>query len=324
MESPATDPAKRRPLIAAIKAWCFRRVVENYWMRIEVLRQYEPRPVRWDRIAARRSPDARLPRIGLVTPSFNQGDFLAATLQSVISQDYPKLLYAVQDGGSSDASAGVIARHASGLTHWESKSDRGQADAVARGFGHLTPRLDPNDVMGWLNSDDLLAPGSLRFVGDYFARHPTVDVLYGHRLIIDREGREIGRWILPRHDPRALEWVDYVPQETLFWRKRAWDRAGGLDLSFQFALDWDLLARFTASHLRVVRVPRFLGAFRVHPQQKTSQHIHSTGAQEMARIRRRFHGEERSADWDRINAWARRVRFRGALTARLHELGIRY
>lgn len=324
MESPNPAPSARRSFLAAIKAWSFRRVVEGYWMRIEVLRQYEPRTVRWDRIPARRAPAARLPQIALVTPSFNQGDFVAATLQSVISQDYQKLLYAVQDGGSSDASVAVIARHASQLTHWESKPDRGQADAVARGFAHLTPRLGPDDVMGWLNSDDLLAPGTLRFVGDYFARHPAVDVLYGHRLIVDRDGREIGRWILPRHDPRALEWVDYVPQETLFWRKRAWERAGGLDLSFQFALDWDLLARFTAARLRVVRVPRFLGAFRVHAEQKTSQQIHSTGAQEMARIRHRFHGEESSADWERINAWARRVRFLGALTARLHELGIRY
>ena len=314
----------RRPTTAfSIKEWVFRRVVERYWMRIEVLRQYDPRPVRWDAIPAARVAPDRLPRIGLVTPSYNQAAFIEATLQSVLSQDYPRLAYVVQDGGSSDASAALIARHARRLAHWESKPDRGQADGIARGFGRLDGLLEPDDVMGWLNSDDLLAPGTLRFVGDYFARHPKVDVLYGHRLIIDREGREIGRWILPRHDPRALEWVDYVPQETLFWRKRAWDRAGGLDVSFQFALDWDLLARFTAAHLKVVRVPRFLGAFRVHADQKTSQHLHSTGAEEMTRIRRRFHGAA-YGDQQRIDAWSRHVRLRGSLTARCHELGLRF
>jgi hypothetical protein len=81
--------------------------------------------------------------------------------------------------------------------------------------------------MAWLNSDDLLAPGSLRFLGEYFATHPEVDVIYGDRIIIDDDDRDVGRWIMPRHNPARLEWIDYVPQETLFWRKSAWDIAGG-------------------------------------------------------------------------------------------------
>src|SRR5215204_2895543 len=109
---------------------------------------------------------------------------------------------------------------------------------------------------------------------------------------------------------------------TMFWRKRAWDIAGGIDPSFQFALDWDLLARFQQAGCRMVRIPYFLGAFRVHPEQKTSQAIHTTGADEMRRIRTRFHGE-RQDDFDTINRHARHARFWGALTARLHEVGLR-
>jgi len=313
-----------KPVNSSFEARAFHWLVERYWMRIEVLRQYAPRPVRWDQIPAERLPAHLLPRIGVVTPSYNQADFISETMQSVISQEYPNLLYAVQDGGSSDASPGLIARQASRLVHWESTPDLGQADAVMKGFAHLDSRLRASDLMAWLNSDDLLAPGALRYVGEYFARHPGVDAVYGHRLIVDEAGQEIGRWILPPHEPQALEWVDYVPQETLFWRKRAWDRIGGLDRSFQFALDWDLLARFTAAGLKLVRLPRFLGAFRVHPGQKTSRQIHSTGAEEMARIRERFHGPDHSGDWTQINAWARRIRLRGALTARLHGLGLRF
>jgi glycosyltransferase involved in cell wall biosynthesis len=320
--SPSPAP-KSGGILKRLKGKIFKCVVEDYWMRIEVLRQYEPRPVRWDFLPKARLPDSRLPRIGIVTPSRNQGDYLESTLRSVLDQGYPQLDYVVQDGGSTDASPEIIARHASRLAHWESAPDRGQTEAISKGFARIAGRLGPGDAMAWLNSDDILAPGALRYVGEYLEGHPDVDALYGHRMIIDDQAREIGRWIMPRHDPRVIGWVDYVPQETLFWRKRAWDRVGGLDPAFQFAMDWDLLARFTQAGLRIVRVPRFLGGFRVHEAQKTSRHLHSTGAEEMSRIRGRFHGAEAANDWKLINEWARRVRFRGALTARLHSIGIR-
>jgi glycosyltransferase involved in cell wall biosynthesis len=229
----------------------------------------------------------------------------------------------VQDGGSKDRSAEIIARYAPRLQHWESARDKGQADAVRKGFLHLEPTLGPDDIMAWLNSDDLIAPRTLRYVAEYFATHPDVDVIYGHRIIIDPDDRDVGRWVMPHHDAPSIEWIDYIPQETLFWRKRAWDAAGGIDPSFQFALDWDLLARFHRAGCTIKRVPYFLGCFRVHAEQKTSQAIHTTGAEEMTRIRTRFHGEKQN-DGDTINRYARSTRFRGAITARLQALGIRW
>lgn len=303
--------------------WLFHRVVERYWMQIGVLRHYEPRPLHWDRLPGPRLPDASLPQVAVVTPSYGQEKFVERTLRSVLGQAYPKLLYVVQDGGSKDRSAEIIAQYAARLRHWESARDKGQADAVQRGFDHIAAELRPDDVMAWLNSDDLLAPGSLRFVAEYFASHPGVDVIYGHRIIIDDDDRDVGRWVMPRHRPKTLEWIDYVPQETMFWRKRAWDLTGGIDPSFQFALDWDLLARFQLAGCRTVRVPYFLGAFRVHAEQKTSQAIHTTGAEEMRRIRTRFHGE-RQDDHQTIDRHARHTRFWGAITARLLALGIRW
>ncbi|WP_414663838.1 glycosyltransferase family 9 protein [Horticoccus sp. 23ND18S-11] len=304
--------------------WRFQRVVGDYWMQLGILRHYAPRPLRWDeRLPGPRLPDAALPQVAVVTPSYGQERFVERTLRSVLDQVYPKLVYVVQDGGSRDRSPAIIASHAARLHHWESVPDKGQADAIHRGFAHVNGALGPDDIMAWLNSDDLLAPGSLRFAAEYFARHPDVDVIYGHRIIIDDEDRDVGRWIMPRHRRETLEWIDYVPQETLFWRKRAWDLAGGIDPSFQFALDWDLLARFQQAGCRMVRVPYFLGAFRVHAEQKTSQAIHTTGADEMRRIRTRFHGE-RQDDFATINRHARHARFWGAITARLHEVGIRW
>jgi GT2 family glycosyltransferase len=292
-------------------------------MQLEVLRQHAPRPIRWDRIPARVLPESKLPRIAVVTPSYNQAGYLPFTVESVLSQRYARLQYAIQDGASTDGSPALIGRYAPRLAHAESVPDQGQADAVARGFSHLMDKLGPDDVMAWLNSDDVYAPGTLLRIGQYFALHPEVDAVYGHRIVIDEAGAEIGRWVLPSHDPAALTWVDYVPQETLFWRKRAWTQVGGLDLSFQFALDWDLLARFTAAQLRLVRLPYFTACFRVHAAQKTSQQIHSAGAAEMTRIRTRFHGETGAADWSTIQRWAQRERRRGAFTARLLDWGYR-
>lgn len=320
----------RERLARPLDDWLFRQIVEKYWMQIGILRHYAPRPLKWDARLAERSVaaspgerSARLPRIAIVTPSYNQDRFLERTLRSVLDQAYPKLTYVVQDGASKDRSTEIIARYAPQLRHHESVRDKGQADAIHRGFAHIAGELGPEDLMAWLNSDDLLAPGSLRFVAEYFAAHPEVDVIYGHRIIIDDDDRDVGRWIMPRHRPETLEWIDYVPQETMFWRKRAWDVAGGIDPTFQFALDWDLLARFHQARLKIVRVPYFLGAFRVHAEQKTSQAIHTTGADEMRRIRTRFHGE-RQDDFATIHRHARHARFWGAITARLHEVGIRW
>jgi len=145
--------------------------------------------------------------------------------------------------------------------------------------------------MAWLNSDDILLPGTLGYVADYFNRHPEIDVIYGHRILIDENDKQIGRWIVPRHDDKVLSWADYVPQETMFWRRSIWEKAGSqIDESFRFAMDWDLLIRFREAGARFARLPRFLGAFRIHPHQKTSAAISEIGFQEMDRIRERVHG----------------------------------
>jgi ADP-heptose:LPS heptosyltransferase/GT2 family glycosyltransferase len=313
----------RERIARPIGAKVFRAVVENYWMQIGVLRHYEPRPIAWDRRLPAVPPGrADLPKIGIVTPSYGQDAFVESTILSVLNQDYPKLIYVVQDGGSQDSSPSIIAKYEARLHHWSSEKDRGQADAIRKGFTHIEPDLAPTDVMAWFNSDDLVAPKALAYVAAYFADHPDVDVVYGHRIIIDEHDQEVGRWIMPPHEADSIEWIDYVPQETMFWRKRAWDIAGGIDPTFQFALDWDLLARFHQAGYRIVRLPYFLGCFRVHSQQKTNQAIHTTGAAEMAKIRTRFHGADRD-NAAMIERHARRIRFRGAVTARLLGAGIR-
>ncbi len=253
--------------------------------RIGVLVQHAPRPATVPGWYGRRAAPAEPPSIQLVTPSLAQGRFIERSLRSVAAQGYPNLRHHVQDGGSSDGTIDVLRRHEADWLTWCSEPDGGQADAINRGFAG-----GDSELMGWLNSDDLLLPGALAAAASYLARHPEVDVVYGYRMTIDAEDRRIGLWVTPRHDPEVLRVADYVPQETLLWRRSLWERVGGLDDSLHYALDWDLLLRFARAGARFHRLPRFLGSFRVHPAQKTTATWDEVGAREVDGLRRRENG----------------------------------
>ena len=248
------------------------------------LRHHRPRPMRLPGVYYRVDAPHDGPTISIVTPSYNQAQYLGRTIESVLSQGYGRLEYFVQDGGSGDGSVDVLRGYA-GRFGWVTEKDNGQADAINRAFRRTT-----GEVMAWLNSDDLLLPGTLAYVGRYFAENPEVDVIYGHRVLIDQDDAEIGRWVVPPHDGDTLRWVDTIPQETMFWRRRIWDRVGGVDASFQFAMDWDLILRFLEAGARFVRVPRFLGAFRVHQDQKTLSRAADLGRPEIRKLRERTLG----------------------------------
>ena len=259
------------------------------WMmpRLGTLEQYPPRPLQVSGpYEAKAVSIEELPVISIVTPSFNQERFIEDTIRSVLDQDYPHLEYVIQDGASTDETASILDAYADRLTAVDSSPDTGQANAINKGFARTS-----GTVLAYLNSDDMLLPGTLQYVGEDFATHPNIDVVYGHRVLIDEHNAEIGRWILPRHSDEALSWADYIPQETMFWRRDIWEAAGDcMDETFQFALDWDLLLRFREAGAQMRRLPRFLGAFRVHTSQKTSTTISHDGQLEMARLRERCHG----------------------------------
>jgi glycosyltransferase involved in cell wall biosynthesis len=255
-----------------------------------------------------------LPSISIVTPSYQHGRFLEWTLRSVLLQNYPKLEYVVMDGGSTDETPRILERYRDQFAHLESAADRGQADAVARGFTHTS-----GEIMAYLNSDDLLAPGALDFVGRFFLEHPDVDAIYSHRVFIDEANRVDSYWILPEHRNWMMKRWDYIPQETCFWRRRIYDQAGGIDPSFQFALDYDLFVRFMELG-RMERAHRFLGAFRQHPASKTAALTEGNVHPEVARVRERYgiwfprgHGLMELALSKRVGASSRRFASSGAV-----------
>ena len=219
--------------------------------------------------------------VSIVSPSLNQGAFLERTIASVVNQHYPALEYVVQDGGSSDASLSILKQHGPELTFWESRPDRGQSAAINAGF-----RRTIGAIMAYLNSDDILFPGALRYVSGYFAAHPDIHVVYSHGLVIDEHDQPLVLVLLPRHSDRALRSYDFVPQPTLFWRRSLWEAVGShLDESLHYAMDWDLLLRFLDVGARFARLPTFLAGFRLHDAQKTLNMRH-LGSSEVARLRR--------------------------------------
>ena len=276
------------PFSRQIKKWQY-NLAKKTPHPLAKLRQYAPRPIKQEHFPKYRTR-TQWPRICVITPSYQQAPYLEHTIKSVLSQNYPNLAYGIQDGGSTDGSAQIISDYLPQLSHAESCADKGQADAIKRGFEKLYPTQE--DIMGWLNSDDLLMQGVLKYVGNYFSKNPDVDVIYGHRVIIDDQNKEIGRWFMPPYRTDTLKLFDLVPQETMFWRAHCYEEIGGIDPSFQFALDWDLLLRFEQAGFNIRRLPRFMGCFRAHPEQKTSSKIQSTGEQEMAQLRRRTLGRD--------------------------------
>ena len=291
--------------------------VKCHGMELGVLRQYPPRPLVPETLPSIPANRDKLPVIAIVTPSFNQGRIIGQTIESVLGQGYPRLRYAVVDGGSTDGTVDVLRTVGRELSFWVSEADSGQSHALVKGFNQID-----GDIMGYLNSDDMLMPGALRFVGSYFASHPSVDVIYGHRVVIDEDGREVGRWVLPRHHEEAIRHFDYVPQETLFWRRSLYESVGGVNQSFQFAMDWDLLLRFIRAGARFRRVPYFLGCFRLHDAQKTMTHMEVIGARETSRLLSREHGDGFSAR--RLEGLKHAYRIRSSLCATLMKLGVRY
>jgi len=205
------------------------------------------------------------PTVTIVTPSYNQGEFIRATIESVLAQDYPRLEYIVMDGGSSDQTPAIAAEYASRLT-WISEKDRGQAHAINKGFGRAK-----GEIVAWLNSDDILLPGAVSRAVNAFADAPAeIGGIYGEGYMMDRDGRLTRRF--PATEPfnlwKLVYLSDYILQQSVFFRRAAVEEVGWLDEKLHYALDWDLLIRL-GKRFGLQYVPEYFGALREYPEAKS-------------------------------------------------------
>src|SRR5215475_7837704 len=219
------------------------------------------------------------PRISIVTPSFNQGQFIEETICSILDQQYPNLEYIIIDGGSTDNTLDIIKKYERHLAYWVSEKDRGASDAIAKGFAKTT-----GSIMAYLNSDDIYMPGALDAAAAALTT-PEVDLVYGNSRWLSSDGRNIcDRRQTPFTALGYLYGGFDLQQPTTFWKREIFEKAGGMDPSFQFAFDTDLFFRFIREGARFKHINRFMAGFRIHPTSKSSTEW-SRCAQELKRLR---------------------------------------
>jgi glycosyltransferase involved in cell wall biosynthesis len=224
------------------------------------------------------------PLVSIVTPSYNQARFLEATIESVLGQDYPNLEYLIVDGGSTDGSLEIIQRYSQRLAWWVSEPDRGQTDAINKGFARAG-----GQILAWLNSDDTYLPGTVSEAVAYLQAHPEAGMVYGDANLVDENGALLGRFPARQTDyARLRRGYVHIPQQAAFFRGDLWRRVGPLDPSFFFAMDYDLwvrIAKIAPLHYH----PRLWADFRLHGSAKTS-HSDDRCWPEMVRVHRREGG----------------------------------
>jgi glycosyltransferase involved in cell wall biosynthesis len=240
-------------------------------------------------------------RICIVTPSFNQDEFLEETIRSILLQGYPNLEYIVMDGGSTDHSVDIIKKYSPWLAHWESAKDKGQADAIYRGFEKTSA-----DYIGWVNSDDMLLPNAMVQFSNYFIKHPEAELVVGGGITIDNKNRiKPTKWGMIDYYYTGrrvsfsriliMEGFNFLQPASL-WKKDTFFAVGGFDRSLEFCFDLDMYLRLTKRKAgNVVSLP--VAAFRTHPATKTSRLQHVRLA-EMKQVLSR-HGLANYSDWVR-------------------------
>jgi len=205
-----------------------------------------------------------LPRVSIVTPSFNQAQYIESTIQSVLVQDYPQIEYLIVDGSSTDNTVDIIKKYQGQLAWWVSEKDQGQTDAINKGFARAS-----GDILAWINSDDTYEPGAVRLAANYLMEHPEVGMVYGDCNFINAEGRVIGRFASAQTNYRMLrQGYVHIPQQTMFFRGELWRQVGPLDPSFYFAMDYDLWTRISA-RTGIKYIPQTWANFRLHTTGKT-------------------------------------------------------
>jgi len=242
-------------------------------------------------------------RISIVTPSYNQGAFIGRTIDSILSQqgDF-ELDYRVIDGGSTDDTLDVLRTYGDRL-RWTSEKDKGQVDAINKGLAQAT-----GDIVGWINSDDLLLPGALAKIADAFRANPATEWVHGRCIIIDEQDREVRKWVsaykhyrCKHHSFANFLTEDYVSQMTCFWRKSLQDEVGLVATNIKYAFDYEFFLRF-AERGDPIYIEDPIACFRWYPESKSGGGF-VTQMRETNELARRYP----ASPWTRVRARAKEL-----------------
>ena len=213
-----------------------------------------------------------IPLVTIVTPSYEQARFLEETILSVLNQDYPKIEYIIIDGGSQDGSVDIIRKYENRLAFWVSEPDRGQADAINKGWERAT-----GEYIGWLNSDDLLLPGAISEAVDFLDKNPNVGFVFGDLLIVDSERKVIDHQCYKDFNIYdIIRTAGFISQPGNLFRRSLYENIGPLDVTLHFQLDLDYWIRAGLA-CKVGYIRKNLACFRQHPASKTGSKVYKAG-----------------------------------------------
>lgn len=224
------------------------------------------------------------PRISIVTPSYNQAEFLERTIFSVLNQNYPKLEYIIIDGGSTDGSVEIIKKYDKYLTFWVSEKDNGQADAIRKGFARAT-----GEILAWINSDDTYLPGTFLKVAKAFIKNPKVDLIFGNIFFINSQDQYVGELRFTKFNFSTLIYEGgNLHQTGAFWKKNIYDTIGGINSGYTFCMDFDFFCR-VAEKGSIIFIRDYLANFRIHKEAKSSMDFFlNIASVEKQKITRRY------------------------------------
>jgi glycosyltransferase involved in cell wall biosynthesis len=217
--------------------------------------------------------------ITIVTPSYNQGQFIGETIESIVTQDYPECEYFIIDACSSDNSATVISRYKESIDWWLCEPDNGQADAINKGLMKAS-----GELFAWVNSDDILLPNCLTIVNSYFSEKKHPDIITGNILYIDEHGF-IKRFLNMKKQSRFFlsKGVWYAAAPVVFFNTKKLIEYGCLNASLRLCMDLDVWIRFLVQNAKVVHIPHYLGCFRIHTTSKGQIAIHTSNDVQLER-----------------------------------------
>ncbi len=206
-----------------------------------------------------------LPKISIVTPSFNQGQYLEQTILSVLGQMYPNLEYIIIDGGSTDNSVKIIEKYEKYITYWLSEPDRGQAHAINKAI-----RKSTGEIVTWLNSDDYYMEGALMKIGNFFRNNDRFDIVFGNSIRVDHNGKVLNKLIPQVFNGNIKNpFTVVLPQPSSFFSKDIFDHYGPLDESLHFSMDMDFWLKLAHNNVNFSVLEEDLTYFRIHENAKS-------------------------------------------------------